>query len=70
MLESDELGLEEAVGDGSLTGTLPPVEATKAIDELVVASLWELLGTTELALEDAVGDGSLVGTLPPVEATK
>lgn len=61
--EGDELRLEEAVGEGSSKGALFPVEATKALDELVVATLCEL----EL---DTVGEGSLAGTLPPVEAIK
>jgi hypothetical protein len=64
LVAEDGLALDTAVGDGSFEGTMPPVEATNAIDELVVT-----LALLVIALEGAVGCGSLAVTRPPVEAT-
>jgi hypothetical protein len=74
-LGDGELAREDAVGEGSFKGMLPPVEAANLFVELEMSlgesigeltSLFELLNTT---LEDAVGEGSSVGMRPPVEAT-
>lgn len=54
----------EIVGWGSLEGIAPPVEATKALDEveLLAAGLDSIV-----ELEEKVGCGSLEGMPPPVE---